>query len=421
MAERGSAELSRARKKADYLVRRAEGALLSKAVLEAEGSHLRPAEALLSAEKLAAEVPELGLSPRLSLLKDAAGGASRRGEYIERYGCAGVRLFAINGGARIYLLPAETFPRHMNNIYLILEPGGSTLFDVGSGFDSSRRDLALGFAIVRDIYQEEARLEAVSEAVISHAHIDHFGGAGDLRAAAPGAIVSIHELDYRVIACFEERVVIAIKDIEVFLCRAGVSPEDRERLLALYLSSRDSFKSVPVDRALRDGDKVGGGHRVIHTPGHCPGQICLFAGGVLLTSDHVLSRITPHQFPQAITPYVGLENYFHSLAKVRDLEGVRLSLGGHEDPIPDLPSRVDEIVAFHRERLLAVKAICAEPRTVMEVARALFGAQEGYGVILAIEEAGAHVEYLHERGQLRIANVGEIAVARDPVFRYQNR
>jgi len=102
------------------------------------------------------------------------------------------------------------------------------------------------------------------------------------------------------------------------------------------------------------------------------------------------------------------------------MEGVRLALGGHEEPIPDLPSRVDAIIAFHRERLAAVKAACAEPRTVVEVARALFGAQEGYGVILAIEEAGAHVEYLHERGQLRIVNVEEIAVARDPVFRYQN-
>lgn len=421
MSERGSAELSKARKKADYLVRRAEGALLSGAVLEAEGSHLLPAEALAKAEKLAAEMP--GLEARLSLLKDAAGGSLRRSEYIERYGCAGVRRFAIEGGARIYLLPVETFPRHMNNVYLIMDPGRSTLFDVGSGFDSSRRDLALGFAVVRDIYQEDAHFETVSEAVISHAHIDHFGGVGDLRASSK-AILSIHELDYRVIACFEERVVIALKDIEVFLCRAGVPPEERERLLALYLSSRDSFKSVQVDRSLRDGDRVGGGahgHRVIHTPGHCPGQICLSAGGVLLTSDHVLSRITPHQFPQAITPYVGLENYFHSLAKVRDMEGVRLALGGHEDPIPDLPRRVDEILAFHRGRLDAVKALCAEPTTVAEVARALFGAQEGYGVILAIEEAGAHIEYLHERGQLRIANVGEIAVTRDPVFRYQNR
>jgi hypothetical protein len=43
-----------------------------------------------------------------------------------------------------------------------------------------------------------------------------------------------------------------------------------------------------------------------------------------------------------------------------------------------------------------------EPRTVVEAAMALF-------------------EHLHERGQLRIANVGEIAVAREPVFRYQNR
>lgn len=411
---------SKLRKKIDWLFRRAEGALLGEPVLAKEGAHLAPAEAREKLSALKASQPELDLAPRIERLDRAAEGAAERHAYIERYGCAGVRRFVTKGDVRIYLMPVETFPRHINNVYLIQEPGHSMLYDVGSGLPSSTRDLALGFAAVRAAFGEDARYESIDAAIISHAHIDHFGGVNDLKVKT-GARLCVHELDARVLACFEERMVIASKDIEVFLRRAGLPAADCERLLSLYTASKDWFKPVEVDRALRDGDLVGNGHRVIHTPGHCPGQICLLVGDILLTSDHVLARITPHQFPQAITPFAGLEHYFHSLAKVRRVEPVNLALGGHEEPIADLRGRVDEIASFHRERLLKVREICASPRTVVEVAQALFGAQEGYGTILALEEAGAHVEYLHALGKLRIANLSEVAEARDPVFRYQAR
>jgi glyoxylase-like metal-dependent hydrolase (beta-lactamase superfamily II) len=149
--------------------------------------------------------------------------------------------------------------------------------------------------------------------------------------------------------------------------------------------------------------------------------MCLQVHDVLLTSDHVLSRITPHQFPQAITPFAGLEHYFHSLAKVRKLDGINFALGGHEDPIWDLRARIDAIALFHRDRLAKVLDICVAPHTVAQVSQALFGQQDGYSRILALDEAGAHVEYLHQLGQLHIANLDEVARSRDPVIEYLKR
>ncbi len=149
--------------------------------------------------------------------------------------------------------------------------------------------------------------------------------------------------------------------------------------------------------------------------------MCLQVHDVLLTSDHVLSRITPHQFPQAITPFAGLEHYFHSLSKIRKVEGVNFALGGHEEPIWDLRSRIDAIALFHRERLAKVAAICATPQTVVQVSHGMFGPREGYDVILALDEAGAHVEYLHQLGQLKIANLDEVARSREPVIQYVGR
>ena len=43
----------------------------------------------------------------------------------------------------------ETFPHHVNNVYLLVEEGSTVLFDCGSGSPISRRDLALGFAVVQ--------------------------------------------------------------------------------------------------------------------------------------------------------------------------------------------------------------------------------------------------------------------------------
>jgi hypothetical protein len=53
--------------------------------------------------------------------------------------------------------------------------------------------------------------------------------------------------------------------------------------------------------------------------------------------------------------------------------------------------------------------ILAEAYTVHDVSRTLFGEVHGYNILLALEEAGAHVEYLYQRGLLGIANLEELA------------
>jgi glyoxylase-like metal-dependent hydrolase (beta-lactamase superfamily II) len=411
---------SKKRKKVEWLMRRSEAALLPEALQAREGSHLDWPDAL---ERLADEretIAALGLDARFDALGRIieSGAAEDRATYLGQHGVAGVRRFQAGSGTRIYCMSVETFPHHVNNVYLLVEEGSRVLFDCGSGAPSSRRDLALGFAVVRDAFHEDVRYEALDWCLVSHAHYDHFGGA-NLVKQETSARLAVHELDARVLSCFSERIVIASMDCDVFWRRAGVPDEERTTLLQMYQAAKSAFRAQEVDRALRDGDTIGPGYRVHHVPGHCPGLVCLQVRDVLLTSDHVLSRITPHQFPQAITPFAGLEHYFHSLAKVRRLEGVNFALGGHEDPIWDLRARIDGIALFHRDRLAKVLELCREPQTVVQVAQQLFGDQDGYSRILALDEAGAHVEYLHQLGQIHIANLDEVARSRDPVIQYK--
>jgi hypothetical protein len=81
--------------------------------------------------------------------------------------------------------------------------------------------------------------------------------------------------------------------------------------------------------------------------------------------------------------------------------------------------RIQEIRQVHQDRLSKILDICAEPKSVAEISKTLFGTVSSYHVLLALEEAGAHVEYLYQRGELAAANLDEIQREDRPVIAYQ--
>jgi glyoxylase-like metal-dependent hydrolase (beta-lactamase superfamily II) len=161
---------------------------------------------------------------------------------------------------------------------------------------------------------------------------------------------------------------------------------------------------------------------MLHVPGHCAGHVVIRLHDVLFSGDHVLDQISPHQSPEHLTLSTGLEHYLKSLEALESwAQGIRLTLGGHKAPIKDLPARLEDIRRLHAERLARVLELLAEPHTIVEVSRALFGDLQGYNVLLAIEEAGAHIEFLYQRGCLEIHNLKDIEQSEQPVaIRYQS-
>ena len=345
-----------------------------------------------------------------------AAGAADRHEHLARWGVAGIRRFSSASGAIVYRIPIETFPDHVNNVHLVSHGGRSTLHDCGSQMPMAREELTRAAMLLAQVFGEARGLDSVDDVVISHGHIDHFGGAAQWQRR--GVPIHVHEFDARVVTSFEERIVVTALALRVFLDRAGVAPALRTELEQMYVFTKQLFSSVPVDRVLVDGDTVNG-LTVHHTPGHCPGQICLQVDDILLTADHVLPRITPHQSPESITPWTGLDHYLQSLDRIAQLPGIRLALPGHEEPIDDMYGRIAEIKAFHHRRLGEVLERCRAAVTVSELSHAMFGEPRGYGQLLALEEAAAHVEYLARRGRLEIANVEELMGAANAPVRYR--
>jgi hydroxyacylglutathione hydrolase len=100
----------------------------------------------------------------------------------------------------------------------------------------------------------------VTAVINTHGHPDHTAGNAAVKKAT-GADILIHQADARALA--------------------GTGG----RLFARVLGGRGS---PPPDRLLADGDTITMGSaaiRVIHTPGHTPGGICLNWPGHLITGD----------------------------------------------------------------------------------------------------------------------------------------
>ncbi len=312
------------------------------------------------------------------------------------------------GGALIYRIPLNEFPDLVGNVYLVFVGEYRVLVVTGSGFGESNQDLERGLEEISHIRGEDCSLNNINHIFITHGHIDHYGGLTYIKNLTD-AKICIHELDRRIVSNHRERLSLAAHRLEEFLIEAGVMPEQQAKLLDMYKIMKSMFQSVNVDLTYEAIGMELGPFRFIHVPGHCAGHVIIQLHDVLFSGDHILEKTSPHQAPEQITLSTGLDTYLKSLAIVRPLaKKVKLTLGGHEDPILNLDARIDEIRSVHLGRLRMVLKFLSTPHTFAYVSKYLFGKVEGYTILLALEEAGAHVDDLYQRGYLEIINIREI-------------
>ena len=134
-----------------------------------------------------------------------------------------------------------------SNSYLI----GDMLVDTGTGFNEEY--------LISQIERHGIKREDISLVVNTHCHFDHIGG----NYLFENAKIAVHELD-------------------------AISMKNKDDL-GTSMNAFENEANSRVDIELKDGDEIGG-FKVIHTPGHTSGGICLWDGVNLISGDTVFSH-----------------------------------------------------------------------------------------------------------------------------------
>lgn len=164
--------------------------------------------------------------------------------------------------------------------------------------------------IANYIYSQNLDLQAIT---LTHAHLDHIGGAADLYKLFPQVEICLHRDDEPLYYALAQQPI-----------RMGFQPH---QLKALGLDYEDPPK---ITRHWQDGENYAVGDlnfKILHTPGHSPGHVvffeeterklfggdCLFAGSIGRTDlpggdyDTLISSIMTKIIPLGddVTVYTG--------------------------------------------------------------------------------------------------------------------
>ena len=323
--------------------------------------------------------------------------------------------YQTSSGIRLQRIPLEAFPNFWAYAYLVQVNDLVVLIDTGSGSESSNEGLESGLA--------EANLGTsdLTHILLTHGHIDHYGGLSYLRERTQ-AQIGIHELDLGTVTTHEARLAILSRKLENFLAQAGIPQERRTELLTMYRFTKKFHHSVPIDFTYEAHDMQVGPFELLHVPGHCAGHVAFKLDDVVFCGDLILEKVTPHQSPEELLPFMGVHHYLDSLSVFERWAGsASLVLNGHDDPITDLSARNDTTRANLFRRIDQALAALDEPRTLAGVTEQVYGKMNGYNALLVIEKIGAYVEYLVQRGLAEIVNPDELEDDPQAAIKYCRR
>ncbi len=310
----------------------------------------------------------------------------------------------------IYQLPLP-LPNRMSpgsvNIYLIKGRDGCLLVDTGwntaEAFDCLKKGLTQAGVSFKDILK----------IVVTHIHPDHYGLIGKLKGLS-GARLALHHLERDLIESRYINMGDLLRELEHFLHRNGVVIEELPQLQQASAKMVKFVTPAPSDVTLKGGEVIRlepFSFRVIWTPGHSPGHICLYEPKqkILISGDHILPTITPNVGFHPQSSPSPLDDYLSSLDKVSKLE-VNLILPGHEDIFSGLKLRIRELIRHHERRNLEIlKMLEVKPKTAYQIATELtWGGGNGtnyrdfnsWNKRLAVLETLAHLELLLTRGAI---------------------
>lgn len=278
--------------------------------------------------------------------------------------------------------------------------------------DTGPKDPATLAALREELRARGLAFKDIRRVIVTHAHVDHFGLAGQI-AAESGAQVISHARNRWWLTDFENEWMRRYDFYHTVFTQSGAPRESIDRVIQGMRIMAQYADSVPAERfvSVNDGDTLslgGDTWRVVFAPGHASGLICLYdpKSQTLISSDHLLRDITsnpvlePPSRGETERPHA-LVDYLASMEKTAQLT-VRLALPAHGEPIYDVRALVDARKAFHRSRLAHIEQqldCCAT--TAYELCGILFPKLKPFDIFLGLSEVIGHLDILEIEGRVR--------------------
>ena len=203
-------------------------------------------------------------------------------------------------------------PMGMANAFLIEGDDGLTLID--AGFPHKEATL---FGAIRALNRSPDQLKHL---ILTHGHPDHFGSAAAI-VRQTGAKTYMHPFDIPLAETGGpfRPIKPAPGLLAPVLCKVFFRPNER-------------LEPVTIDQALIAGETlpIAGGIEIIHTPGHCAGQVALLwrPGRMLFAADACSNLI-------GLGDPIGFEDLQEGRTSQRKLTGLSFDAAGfgHGGPI----------------------------------------------------------------------------------------
>jgi glyoxylase-like metal-dependent hydrolase (beta-lactamase superfamily II) len=269
------------------------------------------------------------------------------------------------------------------------------VIDPGSPYEDEQKALA---AAVAQLLGEGRTLRGI---LLTHVHPDHVGGVDALRASVGSAKVLAHRLTLEALPNAEAqpsgRVAIESPQAKPSLT-VGLLPS------TVWLTDDDIIELEGEPRIAL---------RVMHTPGHARGHLCLYEArtGTLISGDNIVGLGSVLIDP----PEGNMRDYLDSLARMRALPNLSVIFGGHGPAIANPYAKLDEYMAHRLDReqkiLQAVRDGAATPKDIVTL---VYTDVSPKAHAMAERAVLAHLEKLVEDGLVEKYPEGSVAPAAWP-------
>ncbi|MFA6032769.1 MAG: MBL fold metallo-hydrolase [Myxococcota bacterium] len=234
----------------------------------------------------------------------------------------------------------------------------------------------------------------IGQVVLTHWHWDHTGLA-EWISERSGAVFIVHQSELSRLSADNGELGMLLDDTRSFFWHNGVPRPLAEAIVALAFQHGVARLGAGRLRAVADGDMIATGNgplRVVHTPGHTPGSICLFddATRTLFSSDNLYGRLFPHPVAEIYEPgridrsVIG--EYVGSLELLKAL-GAGMCFPGHGAPFADISKKISLVSRFiERRQARLLRLLAPGPMSAGEVLSVLFPAIGQVDQLYAVAE-----------------------------------